>query len=71
LLADCGAQGAEVFAEAPDGGLKLRDAAQKDGSAESGTHRGTISKSGHPSKYGKQRQLTTTSGDGRSDSRSC
>jgi hypothetical protein len=38
LLADGRAQVAEVFAEAPNGGLELRDAAQQDGSAEIGVH---------------------------------
>jgi hypothetical protein len=39
LLADRRAQAAEVFAQAPDGGFELRDAAQQDSSAEIGAHR--------------------------------
>jgi hypothetical protein len=59
LLADRSAQSAEVFAEAPDGRLKLRDAAQQDWSAEIGAHARILSKSGQQSKYCKWRQLAT------------
>ena len=50
LLADRGAQSAEVFAEAPYGRLELRDAAEQDWSAEIGAHTRILSKSGQPSK---------------------
>jgi hypothetical protein len=68
LLADRRAKRAEVFAEAPNGGLELRDAAQQDGSAEIGAHRRILSNSGQPGKCGKWRQSTTQTGDGRGDS---
>jgi hypothetical protein len=58
LLADGRAQAAQVFAETPNGGLKLRDTAQQDGSAEIGAHRRILSKSGQPSKCGKWSQLS-------------
>lgn len=64
LLADCRAQSAEVFAEATDGGLKLRDAAEQDWRAEIGALARILSESGQRSKYGKWRQLTMTSCDG-------
>ena len=53
LLADGRAQVAQVFAETPNGGLKLRDAAQQDGSTEIGAHTRILSKSRQPSKCSK------------------
>ena len=68
MLADRRAKGAEVFAEAPNGGLELRDAAQQDGSAEIGVHTDILSKSGQPSKCGKWSQAAPPTGDGRGGS---
>jgi hypothetical protein len=71
LLADRRAKSAQVFAEAPNGGLELRDAAQQDGSAEIGAHTMILSKFGQPSKYEKWRQLATNKCDGRGYLRPC
>ena len=68
LLADRRAQSAEVFAEAPDGGLELCDAAEQDWSAEIGAHARILSKSGQPSKCGKWSQPPAPTGDGRGGS---
>lgn len=68
LLADRRAKSAEVFAETPNGGLELRDAAQQDGSAEIGTHRQILRKSGQPSKCSKWSKTSPLTGDGRGSS---
>jgi hypothetical protein len=62
LLADRRAKNAELFAEPPNGGLKLRNAAQQDGGAEIGAHGHTLCESCHSSKRGKWRQ---TAGKGK------
>lgn len=61
-------QSAEVFAEAPNGGLELGDAAQQDRSAEISAHGRILSKSRQPSKGSKWRKVATPTDDGHNDS---
>jgi hypothetical protein len=63
LIAYSRAKSAEVCAEAPNGGLELRDAAQQYGSAEIGAHTRILSKSGQLSKCGKWSQSAPPAGD--------
>jgi hypothetical protein len=68
LLADGRAQAAQVFAETPNRGLKLRDAAQQDGSAEIGAHGRILSKAQQPSKCSKWSKTPPLTGDRRGSS---